>query len=248
MNDTSKKGLPSRVNENATYPSSELEIFAEATNWKNYYSQKLHPYISGDVLEVGSGLGTNTEFLQKHWENGTWYCCEPDPELLARSKKVEGCKYFNTRLGGFSQDLKFDTIIYIDVLEHIKHSRDEIELITRRLRPRGNLIILVPAQERLFNSFDTAIGHYRRYSKLRLREDYRGLMRIKHIGYYDSLGLIASIANKLFFKKSEPTRRAVLFWDRILVPCSKILDPLIAFRAGKSLIAVLEIPELSNQD
>jgi len=241
----SKKGLPSRENDTASYPGSELEIFAEATNWKNYYSQKLHPYISGDVLEVGSGLGTNTEFLQKYCEDGTWYCCEPDSELLARSNKVKGCKYLNTALGGISQDLKFDTIIYIDVLEHIKNSRDEIELVTRRLRPRGKLIILVPAHERLFNSFDSAIGHYRRYSKLRLREDYRGLMHVKHIGYYDFFELMASIANKLFFKKSEPTRRALLFWDKILVPCSKILDPLIAFRAGKSLIAVLERPEIS---
>ena len=45
------------------YPGGELDIFAEAINWKNYYSKKLQPYITGDVLEVGSGLGTNTEFL-----------------------------------------------------------------------------------------------------------------------------------------------------------------------------------------
>ena len=229
--------------ESLNYPGGELEIFAEAINWKNYYSKKLQPYITGDVLEVGSGLGTNTEFLRKSKTDGKWTCCEPDSELLARSKKIKGCDYIHGTLYDIPQEEKFDTIIYIDVLEHIKNSREEIELVTEKMRPGGFCIILVPARERLFNAFDSAVGHHRRYSKLRLREDYRNLLQVKHLAYYDSLGLLASIANKLFFQKSVPTRKAILFWDRILLPLSKTFDPLIGHSAGKSLIAVLEKPK-----
>ena len=62
-------------------------------------------------------------------------------------------------------DKRFDTIIYIDVLEHIKESQKEIALAKQCLKPNGHLIILVPAYNFLFNTFDKKIGHYRRYDK-----------------------------------------------------------------------------------
>ena len=45
------------------YVGSELELFSEARNWKAYFSRVLAPYVRGQVLEVGGGIGSNTPYL-----------------------------------------------------------------------------------------------------------------------------------------------------------------------------------------
>jgi 16S rRNA A1518/A1519 N6-dimethyltransferase RsmA/KsgA/DIM1 with predicted DNA glycosylase/AP lyase activity len=62
------------------YESSDLEIFAKATNWKKYWADKLRVHIKGQVIEVGAGLGTSTKFLCTH-EYPNWLC-ELHPVLL----------------------------------------------------------------------------------------------------------------------------------------------------------------------
>ena len=61
-------------------------------------------------------------------------------------------------------DGKFNTIIYLNVLEHIQNDFDEINSALNKLNSDGHLIILVPAHQNLFSKFDEAIGHYRRYN------------------------------------------------------------------------------------
>src|SRR5260370_3441433 len=65
------------------YMGSELEIFAHARHWKSYVKSKLRPYLIGDVLEVGAGIGGTTQALK----NGThqrWVCLEPDSEFARK--------------------------------------------------------------------------------------------------------------------------------------------------------------------
>jgi len=64
-----------------------------------------------------------------------------------------------------------------------------------------------------------------------------GLKRVR-LRYLDSAGLLASLANRLLLKSATPTQRQILFWDRILVRISRLLDPLSGYNLGKSLLAV----------
>jgi len=58
------------------YVGDELSLFAQARNWKNYWSRKLEPFIEGSVLEVGAGIGSNLELLRK--DQQPWVALEPD--------------------------------------------------------------------------------------------------------------------------------------------------------------------------
>jgi hypothetical protein len=62
------------------YVGGELGLFAAATNWKSYYGRLLEPFIKGNVLEVGAGIGGTMPFL---WNDSvsSWLCLEPDPAL-----------------------------------------------------------------------------------------------------------------------------------------------------------------------
>ena len=224
------------------YIGGELELFAEATNWKRYFTSFFGPYIHGDVLEVGAGIGTNTrDFLKASaGQIGSWTLLEPDSSLLDVAKRELQDEPVDFKVGTI-QDLErtFDTLVYIDVLEHIRDSRLELELAYQMLNPGGRMIVLVPAFQMLYNEFDASIGHYRRYTKKRLIEDFRTLFDPKELAYFDCLGFGASVANKLILRKPVPSKSNVRFWDRILVPLSRIIDRLLFRAFGKSLLAVL---------
>lgn len=230
------------------YIGNELELFRHAHNWKGYYRNKLSAFIRGDVLEAGAGIGETTRHLY-HRACSSWTCLEPDASLSGKilEKCTNGDLPGNIRvITGTTADLpaegSFDTILYIDVIEHIEDDRSEVERACTLLRPGGHLIILVPAHQWLFSPFDTAIGHYRRYNRALLTRCIPGNMLQQHLFYLDSLGLLASVANKYFLKKKYPSEKEVKFWDGWIVPFSKITDPLIGYSTGKSLIGVWKKP------
>ena len=60
--------------------------------------------------------------------------------------------------------------------------------------------------------------------------------------YLDSMGLSASIANRLLLRQAAPTHRQILFWDRVLVRLSRTMDPILRYSIGKSLLGVWRKP------
>lgn len=229
---------------NTTYIGSELSIFQHAHNWKSYYATQIKPLLGSTILEVGAGIGATTEFLCQETHT-KWICLEPDPALLAVTKekitshKLPSCCYAKQ---GFLTDLeskeKFDAILFIDVLEHIEDDQTELENAALRLKPGGRIIVLSPAHDWLFSPFDQSIGHFRRYNKKSLKALSPAGLHLKSIKYYDCLGLFASLANKLILKSAMPSQKQIQFWDKKIIPLSKILDPVLGHQFGKTIIAV----------
>jgi SAM-dependent methyltransferase len=223
------------------YIGSELEFFQFAVNWKKYFTSNINKYIAGKVLEVGAGFGVNTKYLFTE-KVISWTFIEPDRKLASkipdytREIHIEKKVVIGTIDNLYNE--KFDTIIYIDVLEHIDESKNEICKIKEMLSKGGHLIILVPSFQFLYNEFDTQLGHYRRYDKLTLRKEINSNFKEKELFYLDSIGLFASMANKYFLKKAYINIKQVMFWDKYLVPVSKVIDKLIFRTVGKSLIGV----------
>ena len=65
------------------YQGAELESFAHAQRWKRYVRSALHPYLEGDVLEPGAGIGETTRALRPGSRAASWTCLEPDPDMAA---------------------------------------------------------------------------------------------------------------------------------------------------------------------
>jgi ubiquinone/menaquinone biosynthesis C-methylase UbiE len=226
--------------ESFEYIGSELNFFSRARNWKNYWISVLRPYISGDVLEVGAGLGANTAEL-KNSEVCSVHCLEPDETLATQLRDaMRGQPGITVGIGTISSlsGRLFDTILYIDVLEHIKNDKSELTDAIRLLRPAGRLIVLAPAHQALYGPFDRSIGHYRRYDRGSLRSCSPPSARLEKMVYLDCVGLITSGAEKLILKQSMPKMGQILFWDKYIIPVSQALDPLFGYRLGKSIAAV----------
>ncbi|MBN7812950.1 class I SAM-dependent methyltransferase [Algoriphagus sp. H41] len=226
------------------YPGNELELFENAINWKAYFAFKLSPYIKGHVAEVGAGIGGSTTFLFNS-QVKDWTCFEPDLRLFKQLKRSSDSWSFNSQLilkNGFLPDEinLYDTILYIDVLEHIANDKEELEKALTALRKGGNLIVLVPAFKYLFSPFDVSVGHFRRYTKAMLKSLVPNSLNNYEFFYLDSLGFVSSLVNKWVLKQAYPSLQQIQFWDRVLVPMSKVLDPIHGHSFGKSLVMRIE--------
>lgn len=226
------------------YVGRELEVFAHAIHWKKYWSSLISTHVRGDVLEAGAGMGTNTSLL-KSPQTVSWTCLEPDALLAAqmREKFATDPRLRDSRIQiGNTETIvdgvKYDTILYIDVLEHITDDKAELQRASRLLRSGGSLIVLSPAYSWLYSPFDRAIGHLRRYRKRTLQASAPPDCRLEKMIYLDSAGMLASSGNRLLLKQSMPTLQQILFWDRYLVPVSRVLDRLVLHGFGKSLLGI----------
>ncbi len=235
-----------------TYVGGELDLFAQAQRWKGYWISRVRRYITGAVLEVGAGIGANTVLLRTGAE-ARWLCLEPDPRLAARLENTMAAapgdgrapSRLEARVGTVaSLDLGdvFDTILYIDVLEHIENDRLELAAAARHLAPGGHMVVLSPAHSWLFSPFDQAIGHFRRYTAKELRLLTPSGLRVAKSFYLDSVGLLASVANRFMLHQNLPSARQIHCWDSLMVPCSRVLDPVTAYRFGKSVVCIWTRP------
>jgi SAM-dependent methyltransferase len=225
------------------YVGRELHVFEHATNWKRYFAANVRPYLGTSVIEVGAGIGANIGYLYDGQPN--WLCVEPDPQLadvirgrIQRGELPATCRVFVGTIGDLPACERATSVLYIDVLEHIEDDAREIAIAARRLEAGGHLIALSPAHQWLFSPFDSAIGHHRRYATASCRKLTVPELRLVALRYLDSVGMLASAANKLLLRASTPTKEQILLWDQFMVPVSRWLDPVIKYCLGKSILSI----------
>ena len=232
----------------SSYVGSELDLFSSALNWKAYWSSIIRPYLGVRILDVGAGIGATAKTFAK-LECDCYLALEPDESLVDRMRKDLVVGYFPSTfetLVGTSQilgsDLRFDTILYIDVLEHIAEDREELARAASHLLPGGRIVVLSPAHQWLFSAFDLAIGHVRRYDKATLLLAKPADMFTERLFYLDSVGMLASLGNRVLLRSASPSIGQILLWDRWMVSVSRRLDRIAGFRVGKSIVAVFRKP------
>ncbi|OMP31167.1 bifunctional 2-polyprenyl-6-hydroxyphenol methylase/3-demethylubiquinol 3-O-methyltransferase UbiG [Mangrovimonas sp. DI 80] len=234
--------------EASNYIGNELELFALANNWKGYWMKKIQPFLGESVLEVGAGIGSNTRlFLDQNQGVTSWVCLEPDINLANKIPKeipnhyLPKLQIYADYLRCFKSQEKFDSILYIDVIEHVENDSSEIQLAKNFLKPDGYLIILVPALNYLFSDFDRAIGHFRRYNKNEIEKVVGENLETIKLEYLDSVGVLASLLNKFILKQKYPSEKQIVFWDSTIIPISELVDPGIGRVIGKSLLGIWKL-------
>ncbi len=234
-----------RMSASDSYIGNELELFKHAKNWKKYWGDKVIPYLGKNILEVGAGIGANTTYLLESSERiNTWVCLEPDKQLTAdipnhvSTELMKRVDIVNGYSGDLNQPEKYDTLLYIDVIEHIEDDAAEIRVAHSLLKPGGYLVILVPSLPYLYSPFDKEIGHFRRYTKKSLKQAIGESWQREKLQYLDIVGTTASLVNKWFLTQKYPTLKQIHFWDKTIVPLSKMADPILGHAIGKSLLGV----------
>jgi SAM-dependent methyltransferase len=204
---------------------------------------RVAPWIGRSVLEVGAGIGNLSQFFV---DRERVVLTDTDPgyrETLRR--RFGGRSNVAVRElslpdpgNGFAGE-PFDTIICLNVLEHIEDDRGALAAMRTLLAPNGRLVLLVPAVPRLYGSLDQALGHFRRYSPALLRRRLAdATLRLRHLEYFNLAGMPGWwVAGKLLRLEVIP-RGSLRLFDK-LVPLFR-LERLLPWRVGQSLIVIGE--------
>ena len=220
------------------YPGWELKYFDKAYNFRQYQFKLIKNHLSGKLAEIGAGTGVFIPFYKKVTKSITIY--EPSINLFQILKrKYQNMRIFNKIL--IKNNKLYDTIIYMDVIEHIKNYENELEKAVAQLKTNGKLIVNVPAFNFLFSKFDKDVGHYKRFHK----KDFvnfckKNNLKIIKLKYYDFVGFILILFSKYLFKPNHKKFGSNIKLWNLLIPVSKFLDRIFCNIFGKSLIFIAQ--------
>jgi SAM-dependent methyltransferase len=156
----------------------DLENLRAARRLCDWMYEQCLPFVGGEVAEVGAGIGTFSERLLGHPDITRLLLIEPEPmcaDVLTRTfdndprvslarETLPDSPALGSRAG------HIDFLLCQNVLEHIAEERPAAQAMAKALRPGGRLTLLVPAHPWLYGNQDRVYGHYRRYSRERLRD------------------------------------------------------------------------------
>ncbi len=208
-----------------------LEIMNKATWYNNWLLMQIAKYLKGDILEVGAGIGNFTSKLSKY---GEVTAIDYDSGYKnANYGDIENGKYF-------FKNKKFDSIVCMNVLEHIKDDKKALLNMFNLLNPGGKLILLVPAYMEAYGRMDKELGHFRRYSKGQVvTKLINSKFLIINSSYLNWLGLIGWFVNaRLLRRRIIPEGQLGLF-DKLARPFL-MLEDFIRPPFGLSVLVVGE--------
>ena len=222
-----------------------LERMAAAPRYNRWMFDRLRPWVGRRVLEIGAGIGNMSTFLVDRervvlTDTESYYLGRLRERFAARPH----VSVAELRLPAVSPGLvaeRLDTVVCLNVLEHIEDDRASLQAMHRLLQPGGRLVLLVPSLRALYGTLDEALGHFRRYVPAELSEKLRGAgFRLRHLEYFNLAGVPGWwVAGRLLRRRLIPT--GALRWYEALVPLFR-LERLLPWRIGQSLIAIGEVP------
>ena len=222
-----------------SYLNHVLEYFDLAQNYRNYQLSLIKKYLGKKILEVGPGRG---EIIENFVGNNENQICLADIDkdlcnFLKDKFKNDNVRIINSDITDINE--KFETILYMDVVEHIEDDKGEIKNAIKKLETNGYLINIVPAFQFLYSSFNKEVGHFRRYTKkdfIKFALDNK--VEIVDLKYFDTIGFLILILNKLLKIKGDKNAKfGIALWN-FLIPISRILDKIFFHSFGKSMICV----------
>jgi SAM-dependent methyltransferase len=227
--------------------TATLNQLADLDRYNHWIYEHISQALGRRVLEIGSGTGNITQFL-----------CAEGREVMATdimpNYRNELERRFgdrpNVRVGKFDLTAKapeafvaepFDSVVCLNVLEHIEDDLFALEQMRHSLAPGGRLALLVPAHKFLYGAFDRVVGHFRRYEKRDLADKLkRAGFTVREMKFFSLAAALPWFINgRLLRRDYIPTGQANL--ANRLVPLLK-LERLIGPPMGLSLIAIAQKP------
>jgi glycosyltransferase involved in cell wall biosynthesis len=228
--------------DNADPGYQTLLRLARAERYNRWMFRQLAPNLGQRVLEIGSGIGSLTRFLVGR---DLVVATDVNPRYL---RMLANTFERHTRVRVQPLDLadfdpaslapqQLDTIVCLNVLEHIEDDRRALRRLQESLVPGGRLVLLVPAHRWLYGAIDQAIYHCRRYERAELvaRLEEAGF-RVDHVGFFNRLGVAGWYANSVLLRRTRVPGVQVRL-QNFLVPLLR-LESALPLPFGLSLIAV----------
>ncbi len=160
-----------------------LHHIAQAPRYNRWIASLIQPYVGRCVLDVGCGVGT---FVPVYLHSDQAVALDVSPAMVQEARQRWG-RYSHIRflVGDITQPetlevlqgLPFDTVLAVNVLEHIADEQRALKHMFSLLRLQGHAVVYVPARPELFGRLDVSLGHRRRYTRRVL------VQRLQEVGF-----------------------------------------------------------------
>jgi len=240
-----KYGISDHIYLADEHGSEILARLNRAPRFTKWMADTIRPYLGEQVLEIGAGIGNLTSNLvprQVYWAS------DINPHYLDRLRRLEPTRpylhvqYTDATAGETYPQQHFDTVICLNVVEHLEDDVNALRNIRSALRKDGRAIILVPNGPGLYGSLDRVLGHYRRYTRKQLQDVCeRAGFRVEKVLKFNRIGAPGWWWNGRVLKKST-----FGFWQikllNTLLPVVRPIDRFLPF-PHLSWIAILRVDE-----
>jgi 2-polyprenyl-3-methyl-5-hydroxy-6-metoxy-1,4-benzoquinol methylase len=233
--------------------NANLEIISENSRFNDWMYNRIKIGLKekmGNILELGSGLGTISEKIIRDMGPSSHITLTDVSVRYVQSLRVKYSSFKNVSVSKMDLNIreeyskigyeKYDSIVAINVLEHVKDDLLALHEIYKMLKKGGILIILVPCHKFLYNVIDENLGHFRRYTKKELCGKINETnFTILCMHYFNAVGVVGWYFNGIVLKNARLSPTALRCFDR-LVPVLDFLDRIAFNRTGLSLICHLK--------
>ena len=221
---------------------------------RHYYRwvySALHPLLGERVLEIGPGYGALADMMLTNEK--IYFAIDSDLAVIRHLNErfpQNGKNFFcgdidDRHWQDVIKSQKVDTILSMNVLEHLEDDVTHLRQLAKCV-VGGRIVIMVPAMRCLYGSLDREAGHFRRYDKRDLEVALNKASLVPtSIRYFNGVGVAAWWAASKLFKfriDGKETQASIRFNDALIVPMSRLIDPLLSPFLGQSLIATVAIP------
>jgi glycosyltransferase involved in cell wall biosynthesis len=239
-----KFSISDRIYQRDDYGSDILARLSRAPKFNLWMADTIQSYCGNRVLEIGSGVGNLTRRLIPR---ARYVASDINPLYLQTLKALSTDRPYMktsycdvTTIGSFPRlEEGYDTVICLNVMEHLEDDRLALANIENVLAAGGTAIILVPQGQWNFGTLDEVLGHQRRYSKHSLRQLAHDCgFVVKEIIEFNRFGTPAWFVNGKILRRRVFGLFQIWMLD-LLTPVFRVIDRFLLF-PGLSLIAVLE--------
>ena len=230
--------------------SRDLEVMGAADNYYQWMLDEIRPHLGSRVLECGSGRGTLTarllelrldrvvasDFDEDYLPGLRAICSGRDSAAVILLDLEQPAESSIDRL----KAEKIDSIVMINVLEHISSDERCLASLARALPSGGRIIVFAPAFPLLFSALDESYGHYRRYTKRMMRRlAERVGMRTTAMHYVNFPGFFAWLILYKLFRGTQLGNNSVSIFNR-LTPMVRKVESVFRPPLGLSVVTVFE--------
>jgi glycosyltransferase involved in cell wall biosynthesis len=212
-----------------------------APRFSRWMADVIRPYAGRRVLELGAGIGNLTTHLVPR---AAYWATDINPEYLNNLERLRANRPYlrvaqvdATNAATFPIEQSFDTVIFLNVLEHLEDDASALRNVHRALENGGNAVVLVPSGPALFGTLDEVLGHCRRYTEKQLIEVGQAAgFTVERILKFNRTGVIAWWLNgKILRRRTFGLAQIRLL--NLLTPLFRVLDPWLPL-PPLSLIAI----------
>ncbi len=231
---------------NERYGHQILDSLSNARHLTEWSVKTIEPYLGQRIIEIGSGTANISRQLPRREHLTVSDCDEEYLRLLklafhdqhqvaVRKLDLNCAKDFSALAH------RYDTVLCLNVLEHIQDDRMALKRMASLLEPDGRLVLQVPQHPGLFGEMDRALGHLRRYHPQDLRDKLTAAgFEVEHVRNFNAVGILGWYLNVRLLGRTEMSKLQLKLFDS-LVPILRRIEANLSL-PGLALIAVARVP------